>query len=730
MRSRFLTLWCCLSLLPILSAQRGIQTLNDLGVESLVKNVFIKGDCRNVRNITAIGDETLGIGQFNNSADIIGIGDGIILSTGKIDLAQGPNVDNESGFALNNLSDDLDLNVLATDTLFDATGIEFEFVPLGDRVTFRYVFASEEYCEFVTTSFNDVFGFFVSGPGINGTFDNNAINVAILNGTTENVSINTVNHLLNENLYVSNITTIDAQNCELPYDPTYQDLIEYDGFTVPLVASFSVIPCETYRIRLVLGDVGDPILDSAVFLETNSFDLGESISLRAEVPGSDDAVAYEGCVNAQFVFTRSGSTNQDLTVEYNISPDSKAINGVDFETIPMSITIPAGETSFILPITIFDDNIAEGPENLKLELVYACDCIDPNLSELIINDPLDDLSANIPPITACANQQFNITPQIIGGNPPFDFFWETGATTDTLTSSISESTNYAVTITDFCGDSIFGVANIGIQNIPTATFMGTYDFCEIALTGIPIQLEGSPPWSLEYSIDDLPQTPIQDIRSAPFLLPTPAEGTYELTAFKDAFCNGNIIGSAEVESTFFIETDIVPPSCPNRSDGSIEITQLDAIAPFTIEWNIETNDDDLFLSNLSENTYLLTITDGDSCRYQKTFDLVATSNNIEDCAPIYIPNSFSPNNDGINDIFSIFFDPNSEIINISSLQIYNRWGALLFQQTNFLPHNGTTGWDGEYKKNPQNSGVYVYKILVDFEDGTQLLLSGDVTLIR
>ncbi|MEL7219995.1 MAG: choice-of-anchor L domain-containing protein [Bacteroidota bacterium] len=294
------------------------------------------------------------------------------------------NINNESSFPFNVESDDTDLSQVATASLFDATGIEFDFVPLDDKVTFRYVFASEEYCEFVGTTFNNVFGFFVSGPGINGPFDNNAINVATittLNATTETVSINNINHLSNETFYVSNITTTDAQNCEISYVATFQDLIDYDGFTIALTTSFQVIPCEIYHIRLVIGDVGDANLDSAVFLESKSFDLGEPSTIRAEVPGSSVPIAYEGCVDGQFVFSRSAASNinEALTIDYSISPESEAINGIDFLEIPLSITIPAGDTSVILPILIIEDNITEGPEKLKLELTYDCDCIDPVL---------------------------------------------------------------------------------------------------------------------------------------------------------------------------------------------------------------------------------------------------------------------------------------------------------------------------------------------------------------
>ncbi len=731
---KFFVLLCCLCLsFNLLAQAEGIQTENSLGVEDLVKDVFIKGNCRNVSNISALGNEALSIGQFKKGTNSINVKDGIILSTGAIGLARGPNIDNESGTFFNIESNDPDLSQLATSTLFDVTGIEFDFVPLDDRVSFRYVFASEEYCEFVGTSFNDVFGFFVSGPGINGSFDNNAINVATitaLDGTTENVSINNINHLNNETFYVNNITTTDAQNCEIPYVPTFQELIEYDGFTIPLTASFKVIPCETYHIRLVIGDVGDANLDSAVFLQSNSFDLGEGVDVRAEVPGSSAPIAYESCVDGQFVFTRSASSNinEDFLIEYGISPDSEAINGVDFIEIPLRVTIPAGDTSLILPITIIEDNIEEGPENLKLELFYDCDCIDPTLSELIIKEA-NDLSANFEELMVCAGQAFSIAPEIIGGVPPFDFFWETGETSETLEGSVAESTDYTLSITDFCDNTTLAIASIDIQNIPTATLTGTYNLCETIATGIPVRLEGNPPWEIGYSIDGVEQPPIENIQSNPFYLSTPTEGTYELIAFNDAYCEGRVLGSAEVGSTFVIAADIVAPSCPNSADGSIAITQLDAVTPFSIEWNIET-EDAYFLENLPEDTYTLSIVDGDDCLYEKSFDLSAVSDNISACVPIYIPNIFSPNNDGINDMFSIFVDAVSGIENIISLQVYSRWGALLFEQNNFIPDNGTTGWNGEHKGSLLNTGVYVYKIMLAFEDGSTLLMSGDVTLLR
>src|SRR5690606_1780277 len=71
--------------------------------------------------------------------------------------------------------------------------LEFDFVPNGDSLMFRYVFASKEYPGYTCSSFNDAFGFFISGPGINGPFSNNAINIALIPGTDVPVAINTLN---------------------------------------------------------------------------------------------------------------------------------------------------------------------------------------------------------------------------------------------------------------------------------------------------------------------------------------------------------------------------------------------------------------------------------------------------------------------------------------------------------------------------------------------------------
>ncbi len=113
------------------------------------------------------------IGAFNGANSALGLNTGIVLATGRVPVVTGPNLDmsaslSPSSIPLNQADPDL-LRISTTIMLRDQAILEFDFVPIGDTVSFRFVFASEEYPEYVCSMWNDVFGFFLSGPGINGT---------------------------------------------------------------------------------------------------------------------------------------------------------------------------------------------------------------------------------------------------------------------------------------------------------------------------------------------------------------------------------------------------------------------------------------------------------------------------------------------------------------------------------------------------------------------------------
>jgi len=217
----------------------------------LVQSVLVGGGVT-VSNVAYTGSIPNSIGKFSTGGTPTNLGmtSGIILSTGNVLLAPGPNLTGSAGVD-NFTGSDPDLEALIPGfTIYDAAVLSFTFKPLSDTIKFKYIFASEEYPEFVGTSYNDVFGFFLSGPGISGPYSNNAENIAIIPGTSLPVTIDNVNDHTNSQYYVDN---------------TGGATIQYDGFTAVLTAWRIVTPCVNYQIKIAVGDAGDGAYDSAVF---------------------------------------------------------------------------------------------------------------------------------------------------------------------------------------------------------------------------------------------------------------------------------------------------------------------------------------------------------------------------------------------------------------------------------------------------------------------------------
>ena len=194
-------------------------------------------------------------GVFYSKDTPLEISEGIILSTGSVTSAIGPN--KGVGFTTSNRSKgDADLHFLAQYKTYDATYISFEFTPNQDLIRFNYVFASEEYPEYVGSTFNDVFGFFLTD------LETGAMtNLAVIPNTDLPITVNNINHKDYSNFYIKNKSGSEAKDA----------LIEYDGLTKPLIAFSEVVPGRKYRIKIAIADVADDAFDSSVFLEGKSF---------------------------------------------------------------------------------------------------------------------------------------------------------------------------------------------------------------------------------------------------------------------------------------------------------------------------------------------------------------------------------------------------------------------------------------------------------------------------
>ncbi|MEM7163408.1 MAG: choice-of-anchor L domain-containing protein, partial [Bacteroidota bacterium] len=221
------------------------------------------------------------LGIVDASATNLGFNQGIILATGDCQMAANSpgNSDDSSseGFLLS--GSDPDLELISGTTVFDAAVLEFDFVANSTSASLTFVFASEEYNEYVCGAVNDAFGIFLSGPGISGPFSNNSVNIANVPNTDTPVSINTVNNGLVgqagilsdcENNYPdwNQHSNYFVDNSTLSTNPS---IIEYDGFTLPISANLNLICGETYHLKIAIGDGGDPVYDSAVFLLAEGF---------------------------------------------------------------------------------------------------------------------------------------------------------------------------------------------------------------------------------------------------------------------------------------------------------------------------------------------------------------------------------------------------------------------------------------------------------------------------
>lgn len=234
-------------------------------IEFLIKNVFLGSPDVEVSNISFTGANS-SMGYFNYPNGKLKMNDGVIMTTGSVFGTRGPNNSPIMGID-NNRPGYPELTRMAGKTTYDAVVLEFDFIPISDKVEFKYVFASEEYLEYVNRGFNDVFGFFLSGAGIEGT-----VNLAVLPETEEIVSVNSINDRKNAQYFIDNGSTLDPSDKVGAYrSKIYDNQLQWDGFTTVLTASHKVQAYKKYHIKLAIADAGDGVVDSGVYLKAKSF---------------------------------------------------------------------------------------------------------------------------------------------------------------------------------------------------------------------------------------------------------------------------------------------------------------------------------------------------------------------------------------------------------------------------------------------------------------------------
>lgn len=378
-------------------------------------------------------------------------------------------------------------------------------------------------------------------------------------------------------------------------------------------------------------------------------------------------------------------------------------------------------------------------------------------------------------LSACTGTtaDYNGTPLSAGTTTEFNFFTWQGCDS-TVTVEVEELVNQTgVASFEACTGTFVNYAGQqlaagSVTDVVLSTYQGCDSVVTVTVTALEIlagseTLQGCEGEALFYQGVEVPvgtsmdftltaSTGCDSIVTVTSLNPLPSAETSEFVEICEGtsvLVFGQLIASpgeyTEVftsvngcDSTHTITVGLAPdlildlPDAPIEIDFGDEITLNPIFNPndlLTFTWQPDPTLSCLDCPNpvaspLEQTTYFLSISTAEGCTAEDNVQVF-----VRRRFGVYIPNSFSPNGDGINDVFMIFSDPDI-VANVKSLRVYSRWGESVFQFFNFPPNDAAFGWDGFFRSELMNSAVFVYTAEIEFIDGSTRLFKGDVTLMK
>lgn len=715
--------------LTLLSHAQPLVVTGTQTPQQLVDNVLL-GFGVTASNITINGNPLLAnspngnIGYFTNTNPTFPMSSGMILTTGDAAGAMGPN---NSSSATNpgtsqDVSTDPDLNAIANGSVTNGVVLEFDFVPAGDTLIFNYIFGSDEYPEFSPSSFNDAFGLFLWGPGISGPYalggyPNGGENIAVIPGGIP-VTINNVGDASNTQYYVFN---------EFPQD-TYGDAIQYDGTTVELTASASVVCNQTYHIKLAIGNVFDQAYDSGVFLEAGSFSSAAVSVAVATVSG--DTTIVEGCTYADFIFTRPETQVGD-TLIINYSINGTATQGIDYNNLLNPITFLPGQDTVILNLTPTQDGINEGFESVIISVYIVNPCGDTITSQGTIyigEGPIINILES-DPLIQCFQDSVLLTASASGGYGPYDFSWSTLSgtplsTMDSIYVNVSQNgtVQYLVTAVDQCNFSqtdtatltvnqTISIDNITVVNsscIPSGSLSpqtsgttGTITYLwSNGQTTQSIQNLSSGWYELTITDDvcsdtdsafvDIIAPPVADFSllatgSCSPLNVVFVNNSQNGTNYNWSFGNGQTANSATVTNQ---ATDYITPNPQNYTVTLIVSQGVNCFDTMTVQIPVDVCD----------------CMDPEAMNFNPLANVNIQSTCIFPFPEIEAPNVITPNGDGVNDVFFLLY---KNVVYLK-ITVLNRWGFVVHEEESFDLALDNPSWNGYIGSELATDGVYTY----------------------
>ena len=743
--SLYLFFLCCFS--TAVSAQ--YITVNDnYTAQQLVEDVLINNPCANVSNISVNGiaiNSGNSFGYFTAGTSSFPFNDGVILSTGRVVSAIGPN-DSILSEGPTSWLGDADLEqALGVNNSINATVLEFDFLPLANSISFDYIFSSEQYLSSPSSNqcnYTDGFVFLLKEANTSNAYQN----LAVVPGTDIPVKVNTVR---------GSGTVCPAANEQ--YFGGFNGIehpTNFNGQTKALKAQATVTPGTLYHMKLVVADQGNNLYDSAIFLGGGSFKVqkdlgadrllttgnplcdGETLTVDATESGTGNTYQWyknnaiiTGANTAQYTIGSPGTytvqitlnataciSTGEITVDYaaplNVSPvtivqcdtDNDGTTTFDLKKADSILnTNNPGLVSIVYYETAVDIDPIDNPQQYTstaktvyafIENAYRCFAsvpVDLQISNNAITAPTPQIICDGDELQDGIYQfdlDTEVTPQILNGLPTglqvayYENESDALSGTNSLDNPyINQTSTQTIWAVITNGSDCYGTTPVSLK-VNTFTAPNFEDQEVFLCDGASILLSVSPGYA-SYSWDDSENTMTRSIT-------VDTAGEYNVTVTDTNGCPDTkkfIVKPSGIATITAVKIEDLT--------GGHNTVLVTATGNGDYEYSLDGY-------NYQDEPLFTAVTSGEYTAYVKDKNLCGIAT-----ATLFVldyPKFFTPNDDSYNDFWRVDY---LERYPFSTITIFDRYGKIVYGGT-----AGNPGWDGKFNGQPLPSTDYWFVITI------------------